>query len=117
MATGEHQPTEHKFEEIVPRAVSARRVKVEDLKGVTLELTASLGSCTMLVRDILELRRGSIVQLNKQAGEMTDIFLNGLPLARGEVVVIGDALHVRIGELAGQEERAEEGPLTELAND
>jgi len=47
------------------------------------------------------------VQLSKLAGEMTDIYLNGLPLARGEVVVIGDTLHVRIGEIVGQEKQGD----------
>ncbi|MBM3290634.1 MAG: flagellar motor switch protein FliN, partial [Candidatus Hydrogenedentes bacterium] len=66
-----------------------------------------LGACTMLVRDVLALQRGSVVQLSKLAGEMTDIYLNGLPLARGEVVVIGDTLHVRIGEIVGQEKQGD----------
>jgi flagellar motor switch protein FliN/FliY len=118
MNAGEaHQPTEHQFEEIVPRAVAGRRLRVEDLKDVRLEITASLGTCTMLVRDIVELKRGAIIRLTKLAGETTDIFMNGLPLARGEIVVIGDALHVRVSELVGQEERGEETTLTGTGNE
>jgi len=55
----------------------------------------------MLVREVLDLKQGSIVPLDKLAGEMTDIYVNGIPLAKGEVVVIGDSLHVRVGEILG----------------
>ena len=110
----ERNPTrpasEHTFEEIVPTGeVPQRNLAIEDLSKVRLTITADLGSCSMLVREVLELKRGSVIQLSKLAGEMTDIQLNGLPLARGEVVVIGDSLHVRIGEIVGQEPASEEG--------
>lgn len=99
-----HEATEHTFREIAPGPTPAgSHMDIEDLKRVKLNVTAELGKCTMQVRDVLELRKGSVIQLNKLAGEMTDIYVNGLPLARGEVVVIGDALHVRIGEIIGQE--------------
>jgi len=99
----------HTFEEIEPVTAEANaRLKLEDLRRVKLTVSADLGSCDMYVRDVLELQRGSVVQLSKLAGEMTDIYVNGLPLARGEVVVIGDNLHVRIGEIAGQEKQGDE---------
>ena len=71
----------------------------------------------MLVREVLELKRGSIVQLDKLAGEMTDIYVNGLHLARGEVVVIADVLHVRIGEIVGREEKSFEEQDEESGED
>lgn len=99
------QATDHTFEEIVPAQDAPQdHLAIEDLNNVKLSITADLGTSAMLVRDVLELKRGSVIQLSKLAGEMTDIFVNGLPLARGEVVVIGDTLHVRIGEIVGQEQ-------------
>ncbi|NUM53940.1 MAG: FliM/FliN family flagellar motor switch protein [Candidatus Hydrogenedentes bacterium] len=99
---------DHNFEEILPVAAPpGAHHKLDDLKRVKLTVSADLGACNMLVRDVLELQRGSVVQLSKLAGEMTDIYVNGLPLARGEVVVIGDTLHVRIGEIAGQEKQGD----------
>ena len=80
-------------------------LEVNDLGRVRMEVTADLGSCQLSVREVLELTRGSLVALDKLAGEMTELRVNGLALARGEVVVIGDVLHVRIGEIVGQEER------------
>lgn len=85
-----------------------QHLNIEDLGQVCLQIAADLGQSLMFVRDILELKRGSIIQLDKLAGEMSDIYINGLPLARGEVVVIGDTLHVRIGEIIGTEDKAEE---------
>ena len=72
---------------------------VDDLRQVRLHVTAELGRCALLVREVLELKRGSVLPLNRMAGEMVDICINNVPLARGEVVVIGDALHVRIAEV------------------
>ena len=97
----------HEFEEISDNIEPAGNLSIEDLNRVRLTVTADLGKCTMLVRDVLELQRGSVVQLDKLAGEMTDILVNGLPLAKGEVIVIGDTLHVRVGDIVGSGERPE----------
>jgi flagellar motor switch protein FliN/FliY len=99
---------DHTFAEIEPVAAPpGAHLKLDDLKRVKLTVSADLGSCSMLVREVLDLQRGSVVQLSKLAGEMTDIYVNGLALARGEVVVIGDTLHVRIGEITGQERQGD----------
>lgn len=101
-------PEEPAFDHLVDAGLPRNHLAIDDLEDVRLEITADLGSCTMLVREILELQKGSIITLSKLAGEMSDVFVNGLPLARGEVVVIGDTLHVRVGEIIGMEEKAEE---------
>jgi flagellar motor switch protein FliN len=84
-----------------PDDVSEDRLGIDDLKKVRLTLTVDLGETAITVRDVLELKQGSVIQLNKPAGEMTDIFINGIALAKGEVVVIADALHVRVAEISG----------------
>jgi flagellar motor switch protein FliN/FliY len=76
-------------------------LELDDLHQISLPLTADLGRAQMTVRNILDLKVGSIVSLDKMAGEMTDLRLDGLPVARGEVVVIGDVLHVRLSEITG----------------
>jgi flagellar motor switch protein FliN len=109
------QARNHQFEEVTPTEESpGLHLLMEDLKGVRLTVSAELGKCVMPVREVLELKRGSVITLNKIAGEMTDIYVNGLPLARGEVVVIGDTLHVRIGEITGAvEPEGEKAPESE----
>lgn len=91
------------FEEVVPAFSNGEPLGIDDLKRVRLSVTAELGQARMLVRDVLELKEGSIIPLDKIAGEMTDIHLNGIPLARGEVVIISDSIHVRIAEILGLE--------------
>lgn len=101
------QAHDHEFREVSPLAAAgSEHVSLDDLRQVKMTITAHLGSCSMTVREVLGLRRGSVVPLDKMAGEMTDIYVNGLPLAHGEVVVIADELHVRIGEIVGQEDRS-----------
>jgi flagellar motor switch protein FliN/FliY len=78
---------------------------LRDIRRVKLEVSAELGNASMLVREVLELKEGSILPLSKAAGEMADIFINGIPFARGEIVVLVDSLHVRISEISGLLER------------
>jgi|GEM_PF-3270831 len=93
-------PVEDKSLGAAPRSVTA-------LGDVTVTLKAELGTSRLFVKEILLLRKNSIVELDKLAGEQIDIYLNDVFFARGEVVVIGDALGVRLTEIAGQEEAAE----------
>lgn len=106
------EPHEHEFSEVkrVDRPPT-QHLDLEALKDVKLPMTADLGHTTMLVRDVLELRCGSVIQLNKTAGEPTDVYIGNQLFSKGEVVVIGDTLHVRIGDIAGLEERSEDSHL------
>lgn len=105
MADPQHdgEAQDHTFEEVRPQAPASGNphLSMNDLRDVRLAVTAELGRSRMLVREVLELKQGSVVALNKLAGEMTDINVNGLPMAKGEAVVIGDILHVRIAEILG----------------
>jgi len=95
-------PADHTFEEeLRPLRGAEDRPTLEDLQDVKLAISADLGECRLLVREVLELRRGSVLPLNKIAGEMADLYINGVFLARGEIVVLGDSLQVRIAEIAG----------------
>lgn len=97
------EPQAHHFEEVaMPEdGVVDDRLSIGDLMKVRLALAVDLGETILSVRDVLDLRQGSVIPLSKLAGEMTDIYVNGIPLAKGEVVVIADALHVRIAEIFG----------------
>lgn len=102
----EREAEEHEFDEELLNAVPAQEcLEFEDLDEVKLEISADLGSCSIQVRDVLELQKGSILALNKLAGEMADIYVNGVPFGRGEVVVLVDTLHVRVAEIIGAIEK------------
>ncbi len=69
------------------------------LMSVPLKITAELGTCKMLVEDILKLGAGSIVALDRLAGGPVDLLVNDRLVARGEVVAIDEKFGVRITEL------------------
>ena len=73
---------------------------------VSLQVTVELGRTKKSIKEILELTNGSIVELDKLAGEPVDIHVNGKFLAKGEVVVIDENFGVRITDIVSPEERA-----------
>lgn len=75
------------------------------LFDIPLEISVELGRKKMIVKDVLELGAGSIVEINKAAGEPVDVLVNGQHVARGEVVVIEDNFGVRITEILNPAER------------
>ena len=82
---------------------------VIDLLGdVDLEVSVELGRTEMLVEDVLRLQNGSVVELEKLAGDPVDVLVNGRLVARGEVLVLNDNFCIRISEIvADLEEEAE----------
>src|SRR5579859_2911021 len=71
------------------------------LSAVPVELTVEMGRTRMTVGETLELRQGSIITLNRMAGEPVDLLVNGAPIARGEVVVIDEQFGLRVTEMLG----------------
>jgi flagellar motor switch protein FliN/FliY len=69
------------------------------LMNVSLGVTVELGRCSMRVGDVLKLGKGSIVELDRAAGEPVDVLINRRLVARGEVVAVDDRFGVRLTEL------------------
>lgn len=80
-----------------------------DLLGdVDLDVSIELGRTEMLVEDVLKLQSGSVVELDKLAGDPVDVYVNGRLVARGEVLVLNDNFCIRVSEIvADLEEQAE----------
>lgn len=76
------------------------------IMDVPLQVTVELGRTKKLIRDILELSPGSVIELDKLAGEPVDILVNGKLIAKGEVVVIDENFGVRITDIISPLERA-----------
>ena len=74
---------------------------LELLHEVELGVTAELGRTRMLVRDILALAPGAVVELDRAAGSPVDVLVNGTVIARGEVVVVDEEFGIRISEIVG----------------
>lgn len=82
---------------------------IDLLLDVPLPVSVELGRTTMTIRDILDLGAGSVVEVNRVAGEPVDILVNGRLVARGEVVVIDENFGVRILDMVSPEERLMDG--------
>jgi flagellar motor switch protein FliN/FliY len=78
---------------------SGEKATLELLKDVDLDLRIELGRTHMYLEDVLKLKRGSVVTLDKLAGDPVDVFVNGRLVARGEVLVLNDNFWVRVTEL------------------
>jgi flagellar motor switch protein FliN len=72
------------------------------LSAVPVDLSVEMGRTRMTVGETLELRQGSIITLNRMAGEPVDLLVNGTAIARGEVVVIDEQFGLRVTEVLGQ---------------
>ena len=71
------------------------------LHAVPVELAVEIGRTRMTIGQTLDLRPGSVVSLNRLAGEPVDLLINGKPIARGEVVVIDEEFGLRVTEVVG----------------
>ncbi|MDJ0761609.1 MAG: flagellar motor switch protein FliN [Myxococcota bacterium] len=73
------------------------------LLDIPLELTVEVGRRSMTMGELIELMPGTIIELDRPAGEQLDILANGKLVARGEAVVVGDRYGVRILEIVGDD--------------
>lgn len=88
-----------------PSLQDQEKRNLDMLMDIPLKVTVELGRTKRTIKDILELSSGSIVELDKLAGEPVDILVNDKPIAQGEVVVIDENFGVRITEILSQQER------------
>ncbi|HTD26515.1 MAG TPA: flagellar motor switch protein FliN, partial [Candidatus Elarobacter sp.] len=77
----------------------------ELLLDIPLEVTVEIGRTRLAIRELLQLGPGSVVELQKLAGETLDVLINGKPIARGEAVMVNDKFGVRLTDVASPSER------------
>ena len=78
---------------------------VDFILDIPLQLSVRLGSTRMLIRDLLQLGQGSVIELDKLAGEPMEVLVNGKLVARGEAVVVNEKLGVRLTDVISPAER------------
>ncbi len=108
-AAGPSLPTgasNFRFEEFTGAAPSEEIATLDLLRDVELDLKIELGRTQMYLDDVLRMRKGSVVALDKLAGDPVDIYVNGRLIARGEVLVMNDNFCVRVAELVAGEAAA-----------
>ena len=84
-------------------AVSNLRV----LENIEVKLTVEVGNTEIKIKDLLRLNEGSVVELDRLAGDALDILANGTKIAKGEVVMVGEKFGIRFTEVATPEELIE----------
>ena len=81
---------------------------IKFILDVPLVISVELGRTKMLIKDLLKLSHGSVVELNKVAGEPTEILVNDKLIAKGEVVVVNEKFGVRLTDIISPIERIEQ---------
>ncbi|WP_404336158.1 flagellar motor switch protein FliN [Sphingomonas sp. MMS12-HWE2-04] len=76
------------------------------LQDVDVKLTVEIGSTTLSLRELLALGEESVIELDRDANELLDIFVNGTLIGRGEVVTVGEKFGIRMTELVSPEKRS-----------
>ncbi len=87
------------YEELDEKKAAGKPRPLELLKDVPLEIKVEIGKTVKTVKEVLELGTGSVIELDRSAGDDVDIILNGRYIAKGEVVVVDDSYGVRITEI------------------
>ncbi|MCX7792873.1 MAG: flagellar motor switch protein FliN [Thermodesulfovibrionales bacterium] len=90
------------------KTITESKVSHRDLDfllDIPLEVTVELGRARMLIRDLLQLGQGSILELDKLAGEPLEILVNNRLVARGEVVVVNEKFGIRLTEVISPQDR------------
>jgi len=77
------------------------------LENIGVTLTVEVGRSELTIRDLLRLSEGSVVELNRMAGDPLDVLVNGTLVAKGEVVMVGERFGIRFGQIITPEERAD----------
>ena len=94
-----------KFQDFSGAPPSSESATLALIRDVELDVKIELGRTQMVLEDLLRLHKGSVVALDKLAGDPVDVYVNGRLIARGEVLVLNDNFCVRVAELvAGDEE-------------
>ena len=88
-----------------PEGTERTTRRLDMLLDVPLDLTVELGRSRMSIQDLLALGPGSVIELDKVAGEPLDILVNNRLIARGEAVVVNDKFGVRITDIVSPTER------------
>ncbi len=96
-------PRPFQLEDLVGKGGPPEKCSIDLLRDVDLDLKIELGRTRMMLEDVLKLRKGSVVTLDKLAGDPVDLYVNGRIVARGEVLVLNDNFCVRVAELVGSD--------------
>lgn len=104
-AEDEAQPVElEELEEEAPITGEEKR-KLDTILDIPVTISMEVGRSKISIRNLLQLNQGSVVELDRVAGEALDVMVNGTLIAHGEVVVVNDKFGIRLTDVISQVER------------
>lgn len=98
------------LEKLEPEAVDTGKVgegetKLEAILDIPVTISMEVGRSNISIRNLLQLNQGSVIELDRVAGESLDVLVNGTLIAHGEVVVVNDKFGIRLTDVISQTER------------
>lgn len=93
------------FKELSPSRGAEPPQELDFILDLPLEVSVEIGRTKMQIKDLLKLTQGSIIELDRIAGEPVDIYVNGKLMAKGEVVVVNERFGVRVTEIISAQDR------------
>ncbi|EAS44555.1 flagellar motor switch protein FliN [Photobacterium profundum] len=97
-------PLEELVDESTPISDDERR-KLDTIMDIPVTISMEVGRTQISIRNLLQLNQGSVVELDRIAGESLDVMVNGTLIAHGEVVVVNDKFGIRLTDVISQTER------------
>lgn len=101
----EEEVQQHEFQDLKEEDKHSTERDIEFLLDIPVEITVQLGKSKMMIKELLQLGQGSVVELEKLAGEPMEILANSRLIARGEVVVVNEKFGVRLTDIISPSER------------
>jgi flagellar motor switch protein FliN/FliY len=93
------------FDELTDESVSAGSVNMDAILDVPVTISMEIGRTKINIRNLLQLNQGSVVELDRLAGEPMDVLVNGTLIAQGEVVVVNEKFGLRLTDIISPSER------------
>lgn len=100
-----NEPAAAQFFDLHAEDAGAPDLNLDVILDVPVTLSLEVGRARLPIRNLLQLNQGSVVELERGAGESLDVFVNGTLIAHGEVVVINDRFGVRLTDVVSPSER------------
>ena len=93
------------FPELSPDAGGPAAGRLDMILDIPVHLTVELGRTKIAIRNLLQLAQGSVIELDRLAGEPMDVLVNGCLIAQGEVVVVNEKFGIRLTDVIAPDER------------
>ena len=93
------------FNEVVDDAIPGTDVNLDVVLDIPVNISMEIGRTKISIRNLLQLNQGSVVELDRLAGEPMDVLVNGTLIARGEVVVVNEKFGIRLTDIISPAER------------